>query len=87
MKLKELLLPIALLVLVGSAGEAEAMTAEERQVMDQLAAMMCAHPLANYEPGSLDRAKHSVLMYAQNTEDKEQTVALFEAMKRQGCEK
>ena len=55
--------------------------------MDQLAAMMCAHPLANYEPGSLDRAKHSVLMYAQNTEDKEQTVALFEAMKRQGCEK
>ena len=34
---------------------------------------------------SLDRAKFSVNMYAKNTEDKERTVALFEAMKRQGC--
>ena len=86
MKLRELLLPIALLVVVGSAGEAEALTAEERQKIDQIAAMMCAHPsAAGIEPGSLDRAKFSVNMYAKNTEDKERTVALFEAMKRQGC--
>ena len=86
MKLKKLLLPITLLVLVGPAGEAEAMTAEETQKIDQIAAMICAHPsAAEIKAGEIDRAKFSVMMYAQNSKDKESTVALLEAMKRQGC--
>ena len=71
MKLKELLLPIALLLLVGSAGEAEAMTAEERQKIDQYAAMICAHPVAaGIDRDSIDRAKSSVMMYAQTPKTK-----------------
>lgn len=86
MNLKQLLLPIALLVLVGSAGDADAMNAEERQKVDQIAAMLCAHPsAAGYKPGSIDRAKFSVQKFGQNTEDIERTVALFDAMKKHGC--
>ena len=86
MKLKELLLPFALLIVVSSGNEAEALTPEERQKIDQIATMVCAHPsAAGFKRGSIDRAKLSVMMYAENTEDKERTVALFDAMKRQGC--
>ena len=46
MKLKELLLPFALLVVVSSGSEAEALTPDEMQKMDQLAMMLCAHPAA-----------------------------------------
>ena len=69
MKLKELLLPIALLVLVGSAGEAEALTVEERQKTDQMAAVTCAHPhAAGIQRGSLDMAVASVKMHARTAE-------------------
>ena len=86
MKLKELLLPFTLLVVVSSGGEAEALTPDERQKMDQLAMMLCAHPAAAaIEPGSIDMARMSVMMHSHNADEKAKTMALFAAMKRQGC--
>ena len=86
MKLKELLLPFALLVFVGAGLEAEALTPDERQKIDQIATMICAHPAAaGIERDSIDMARASVMMHAHNAEDRERTMALFAAMKRQGC--
>ena len=87
MKLKELLLPFTLLVVVSSGGEAEALTPDERQKMDQLAMMFCAYPAASeIEPGSIDMARISVMMHSHNADEKEKNMALFAAMKRQGCD-
>ena len=86
MKLKELLLPIAILALMESGGEAKALTADERQKIDELAIILCAHPAAaDIEPGSIDLARMSVTMHSHSAEEKEKTMALFAAMKRQGC--
>ena len=86
MKLKELLLPIALLVLVGSAGEAAPMTAEQRQVMEATAPQMCADravvKAAGYEVGPIDRARESVLMSAHTSEEKRNTNAFFDLVQR-----
>lgn len=86
MKLKELLLPFALVVLVGAGGEAEALPPKERQQMNALAMMMSADPAAaGIQQGSMTTAKISLITQAQNAEDKERSLALFAAMKRNGC--
>ena len=86
MKLKELLLPFALVVLLGAGGEAEALTPEEKQQLNALAMMMCTHPAAaGIQRGSITSAKVSLMTHGQNDEDKERSLALFAAMKRHGC--
>ena len=86
MKLKELLLPITIFVLMGSGDEAKALTPDERQKIDELAIILCAHPAAaDIEPGSIDLARMSVMMHSHSAEEKEKTMALFAAMKRKGC--
>lgn len=86
MKVKELLLPIALLVLVGSAGEAEAMTAADRQVAELMATHMCAQraavKAAGYEVGPIDRARQSVLMTADTAEERHKANEFFALVKR-----
>ena len=85
MKLKELLLPFALVVLVGAGGEAEAMTAEQRQVMKVAATQMCAHRTAvkadEYGVVPIDRARESVLNSAHTAEEQRNINAFFALVK------
>ena len=86
MKLKELLLPITIWVLMGSGDEAKALTPDERQKIDELAIILCADPAAaDVVPGSIDLARMSVMIHSHSAEEKEKTMALFAAMKKQGC--
>ena len=85
MKLKELLLPFALVVFVGAGGEAEAMTAEQRHVMEVTATQMCAHraavKAAGYDVGPIDRARESVLKSAHTAEEQRNVNAFFALVK------
>ena len=85
MKLKDLLLPFALVVLVGAGGEAEAITAEQRHVMEVTATKMCAHraavKAAGYDAGPIDRARESVLKSAHTAEEQRNINAFFALVK------
>ena len=86
MRLKELLLPFALVVLVGAGGEVEALTAEQRQAAEAMATHMCAQRAAvmaaGYELNPIDVARQSVLMTADTAEERRNTNEFFALVKR-----
>ena len=86
MKLKVLLLPFALVVLVGAGRQAEAITDADREVMEQMSTMVCAQraavAAAGYEVSPIDRARASVMLHVENAEEKRKANAFFSAVKR-----